>query len=398
MRTNRRRGYEGGEKMGVFQAEETHDSRPTGRLFATRWKHEHLRWIVISAILTFAVVVMFNALLKDASAKRVTVVDDGVSAHYRTWSAHVTDFLSEQGIVVGPFDRISVSLAAPLGKSEHIVIERAKQILIQADGQQQVRYTTESTVGEALAELNIRVDDDDRVTPSLDEPIRQGGNIRIVRVRVETIETEHPIAYTVVKQKDNNLEQGKEKVVRTGKTGLLVKRMQRIFEDGKLVREEVLEEEVVRPAVQQIVSVGGKKPVSTTLVASTDNISAAARTLKLNGQTVPVKKILENVTLTAYTAGPESTGKKKDDPNYGITYSGTKVQEGRTIAVDPDVIPLGWWVYIEGIGFRRAEDIGSAVKGNKIDIYYDNESYAKKFGRKKGYTVYVIGPAKPTAN
>jgi 3D (Asp-Asp-Asp) domain-containing protein len=74
------------------------------------------------------------------------------------------------------------------------------------------------------------------------------------------------------------------------------------------------------------------------------------------------------------------------------------VKEGRTIAVDPNVIPLGWWVYIEGIGFRRAEDKGSAIKGKKIDIYYDSEAKAERFGKKKGYTVYVIGPSKPTAS
>ena len=260
--------------MGIFPVGKSHDSRPTGRLIATKWKHEHLRWIVISAILTFAVIVMFHALLQDASAKRVTVVDDGASANYRTWSAQVADFLSEQGINIGPFDRISVSLAAPLGKSEHIVIERAKQILIQADGQQRVKYTTESTVGDALAALNIRVDNDDRVIPSLHDPIQEGDSIRVVRVHVETIESEHPIAYTVVKQKDNNLDLGKEKVVKTGKEGLLVKKMERVFEDGMLVREEMLEEVVVRPAVQQVVSVGSKKPAPATLLASADNVSA----------------------------------------------------------------------------------------------------------------------------
>ncbi|MNN20840.1 Cell wall-binding protein YocH precursor [compost metagenome] len=59
---------------------------------------------------------------------------------------------------------------------------------------------------------------------------------------------------------------------------------------------------------------------------------------------------------------------------------------------------MGWWVYIEGVGFRRAEDTGSAIKGNKIDVYYDSLKDANNFGRKKGRTVYVIGPVKPELN
>jgi 3D (Asp-Asp-Asp) domain-containing protein len=114
--------------------------------------------------------------------------------------------------------------------------------------------------------------------------------------------------------------------------------------------------------------------------------------------TFDYKQILKNVKLTAYSAGVESTGKGEDHPAYGKTYTGTTVTEGRTIAVDPKVIPLGWWVYIEGLGLRRAEDIGSAVKGQKIDVYFESHAYANKFGTKQGYTVYVIGPKKPAEN
>ncbi|UUZ80966.1 3D domain-containing protein [Paenibacillus sp. P26] len=97
-----------------------------------------------------------------------------------------------------------------------------------------------------------------------------------------------------------------------------------------------------------------------------------------------------STTLTAYTAGYESTGKKPDTPGYGITYSGNKVQEGRTIAVDPSVIPLGSTVYIDGIGIRQAEDIGSAIRGSRIDVYMNDLAEAKEFGVKKNVKVYVL--------
>lgn len=52
----------------------------------------------------------------------------------------------------------------------------------------------------------------------------------------------------------------------------------------------------------------------------------------------------------------------------GFTATGTTITPGRTIAVDPSVIPYGSKVYIEGYGWRSAEDCGGAVKNNHIDM------------------------------
>ncbi|TJY38585.1 DUF348 domain-containing protein [Cohnella pontilimi] len=382
--------------MGIFPAGETHDPRPTGKLIAAKWKHEHLRVILIGAILSFAVITMYTSLLNGASAKSVTVVDDGKFAVYQTRSSDVSGFLEEQNINVGPYDRLSLSLADPLHKRGHIVIERAKQISIQADGTQQVKYTTEQTVGSALKAFGVQVGAQDRVVPALDSPLLEGIKVSVIRVRTENTETKEPIRFAVVERKDADLAVGKKKVITAGKPGVLVKKVVKVYENGKLVRQQVLNQAVAQPAVQQVVAVGTKKKPKVTTLAY--NASTEGNVLKLNGNTVKVKHVLNNVTLTAYSAGVASTGKSKGHPEYGITRSGTRVQEGRTIAVDPKVIPLGWWVYIEGIGLRRAEDTGSAIKGKKIDVYYDSEAYADRFGLKRGYTVYVIGPVKPTAS
>jgi 3D (Asp-Asp-Asp) domain-containing protein len=109
----------------------------------------------------------------------------------------------------------------------------------------------------------------------------------------------------------------------------------------------------------------------------------------LKNQKSKVKKVL-NATLTAYTAGFESTGKTPSHPAYGITSSGTKVKANHTIAVDPNVIPMGSLVYIEGIGLRQAEDTGSAIKGARIDVYIPDLEQALDFGVKKNVTVYVL--------
>ena len=56
------------------------------------------------------------------------------------------------------------------------------------------------------------------------------------------------------------------------------------------------------------------------------------------------------------------------------------IEPGKTIAVDPKVIPKLSWVYIDGYGFRRAEDCGGGVKGNHIDMAVSSHSEAMRMG------------------
>lgn len=74
---------------------------------------------------------------------------------------------------------------------------------------------------------------------------------------------------------------------------------------------------------------------------------------------------------------------------YTGTAIGTSVTPGRTIAVDPNVIPLGSTVYIEGIGYRVAEDVGGAITSNRIDLAVSShsEAYAQGISYNNVYLV-----------
>ncbi len=80
-----------------------------------------------------------------------------------------------------------------------------------------------------------------------------------------------------------------------------------------------------------------------------------------------------SVVATGYTANVESTGKHPGHPQYGITYSGVKVRRAQysTIAADPSVFPLGTILFIPGYGYGVVADTGSAIKGHKIDLYFE---------------------------
>lgn len=71
-----------------------------------------------------------------------------------------------------------------------------------------------------------------------------------------------------------------------------------------------------------------------------------------------------------------------------LTATGTRPTAGRTVAVDPTVIPLGSVVMINGVGYV-AEDTGNAVKGNVVDIYFDDHQEAVQFGRQTATVSYI---------
>ena len=77
----------------------------------------------------------------------------------------------------------------------------------------------------------------------------------------------------------------------------------------------------------------------------------------------------------------------------GITATGTTATVGRTIAVDPRVIPYGSQVYIAGYGWRTAEDCGGGVKDNQIDILVDTHSQALSLGVQYGDVWILVGSA-----
>lgn len=104
----------------------------------------------------------------------------------------------------------------------------------------------------------------------------------------------------------------------------------------------------------------------------------------------PVKRV--QVVATGYTAGVESTGKKPGHPQYGITYSGVKVRRDfvSTIAADPSIFPIGTLLYIPGYGYGVVADTGSAIKGYKIDLYFDTISQVYQEWGKRSVEVEIV--------
>ena len=85
--------------------------------------------------------------------------------------------------------------------------------------------------------------------------------------------------------------------------------------------------------------------------------------------------------LTAYCPCEECCGKWANNRPDGIVYGaiGEELKEGYSIAVDPNVIKYRTEVIINGKTYK-AQDCGGAIKGNRIDVYFENHNDALEFG------------------
>lgn len=378
--------------MGNLQIEGTHESRSSSMSYAMRWGQQHLRQISIVGLLAIAGIIIILIWLNSQSSKDILLVVDGKLQSVETRHSLVNQVLDEHAIELKPEDSVSRPLDSSVESGDRIVIIRAVPVKVSVDGMEKIHFTTKKNVEGTVAELGITLDQDDKVTPALDRPVSGDTKIEIVRVSKQRVQKKEAIPFNVIKTADANLLKGETKVLQKGRAGLVVHNIEKVYEDGKFVTKRWIGKEVEKNAQPKVIAVGTKKPtvVASASITRTANAVSISGTTTKGGVSFKYKKVLKGVTLTAYSAEEDGIGTK--------TASGTRVTEGRTIAVDKNVVPLGWWVYIEGVGFRKAEDTGGAVKGNKMDVYYDSLKAAKNFGRKKGRTVYVIGPTKPELN
>ena len=296
------------------------------------------------------------------------------------------------------------------GKDRTSQVLEKKRVEVMADNHNITVDTHADTVSEVLQQLDISIGEMDIVEPHSETKLSGNVQIRVTRITEDETEVINEIPYVTVTYHDSSLSVGTEQVYQEGIPGReKIKRSVRV-ENGFSKTEKIISQQVILPYTPKVVAIGtaipapvlseidqypsgetqaGKPP------ASNNTLPQEPKLVTIEARPVNYKFTLDNVELTAYTAGFESTGKNPGEPDYGLTASGTTVSEGRTIAVDPTVIPMGWWVYIEGVGYRKAEDTGGVIQGNIIDVYIEDLNKATKFGRKYGNTVYVIGPEKP---
>lgn len=148
--------------------------------------------------------------------------------------------------------------------------------------------------------------------------------------------------------------------------------------------------------IRQSPSLADKDSVSAPLIAE-NPASPVIADIALSSEPSPkaAVKIAENKPAAVSRGTSSRTGKvitmvstgydgcyECNKPYYGYpSYIGLPLKHG-IVAVDPKVIPMGTRLYVEGYGEAIAADQGNAIKGNRIDLFFDTHQQALKYGMK----------------
>ncbi|AZB44707.1 DUF348 domain-containing protein [Bacillus sp. FJAT-42376] len=309
------------------------------------------------------------------SALPVRLDDNGNEKTVWTTADTVDGMLKEEGIKLSSHDQIRPAPDTKITDQLSLSINRAFELTMNVGGKEKKVWTTSTTVADFLKNQKIRLNPSDKVEPRLDDTLQANDAVTVKRVEKVTDVVEEPLDFAVVKKNDSNLERGKQKVVEEGEKGSRKIHFAVVKENGKVISRRAVKEEMVKESKDRIVAVGTKArkaaPVASKPASSAPKAAIASR----NNDSVSKEMY---VSSTAYTASCSGCS--------GRTATGVNLKanpDAKVIAVDPDVIPLGTKVYVEGYGYAVAADTGSAINGNKIDVFFPDQSSAMKWGNRR---------------
>ncbi len=324
---------------------------------------DHRRAKVAAIALALAIVLM--AWGYAWAAKHVTVVVDGAAESCFSLRLKVRGVLADAGVELNERDHVTPAADGRVAEGGTIVVRRAFAVTVLADGTQTPSLTSQPTVREAVLEAGIALGPDDRTEPPLDAVPEPGATIRVVRVVKELETALWRIPRKVTKVDDQSMALGLRRVIVAGKDGVEEVTFCTTYEDGARIARKITQRVVTEEPVAETVAVGTSGEISR------------------GGETIRFRKAI-SVSATAYCPCAKCTGKYAG----GQTSTGMLAQKG-VIAVDPRVIPMHSRVYVDGYGYAVAGDVGSAIKGNEIDLCYNTHDEALAWGRRR-VTVYIL--------
>ena len=287
----------------------------------------------------------------------VSVQDGDTLIEFQSSAPTLGEALAEQGIWLFSSDRVQPAAETPLEEWLTAVIVRAQPLLIvMGDSVIEIR-TAAATVGEALAEAGIALQDLDRSQPDEHQAIPADRRIRVIRVS-ETVQWEQQTVPRETEwQEDPEAELDTISVVQAGQDGVSASRVRVRYEDGQEVSRIEEGERVLVEAKTQINGYGSQLFIKTTVI---------------DGVTIEYYRAV-TVYTTWYSPCNSGTGTCSNG-----TASGLPVQKG-TIATY-----LNWYralkgtqVYVPGYGYATFGDTGAYPDGRPwIDLAFSEEEVA----------------------
>ena len=319
-----------------------------------------------------------------ASAKAVYIIDDGTTRTTVESSDYApSSVVKKAGIEVASSDQITSDRNED-GTVE-IKITRGQNVSVNYMGATLHTYAHDETIASVLDRLNIDLGENDEVSVDLSSYTEDGMSINVTAYTYGTEEAVEPITYSTERVANGSMTKGKEVTKQAGKNGTARVTYAVTYKDGVEIDREPVSSEVITAPTAEIVEYGTKAAS----ISSSDRIASYARsadgsgvlTFK-SGSTLTYSKVI-SANATAYTA-----------PAGAHTASGRVVSVG-CVAVDPKVIPMGSKLYITTpngsivYGMAVAADTGGAIKGNKVDLFFNTYNECIQFGRRT-CTVYVL--------
>ena len=299
-----------------------------------------------------------------------TLHEDGRATTLYTTAPTVGEALRQAGLTLYLADNVQPGLGERMSAGRHVYVDRSIPVAIQVDGRTFRTRTHRERVGEVLADLGVVLTGQDYTIPALDASLGKDTTIRVIRVSERFLIEQEPVPFESVWQPDPDLEIDHQRVLQEGARGIFERRIRIRYEDGHEVARAVEDEYVAVPPTTKIMGYGTKIVV---------------RTLDTPSGPVEYWRVL-HMLATSYSAS--TAGTPKTSSWYGHTATGMKMRHG-IVAVDPRAINLRSEVYVPNYGVGIAGDTGGAIKGQRIDLGYDDDNLVLWY---RWVDVYLLTP------